>query len=199
VGRLHNSWVILSCSDTLSASAEKLPVLNGRAGASFTYSLPANSSYVVVYGVAQPDASSYTVSVSPDPPSSQPSVNGNANRGFTNPTQFYIAPLDPSVGYNVSFAVGSDTTDHVGVRSIVSYSAVWTNDTTPAPGASSTSGSPPTSTGVNPEPSPSTSSSPSKSGSSSIVGPVVGGVVGGVGGLLLLALAVFLYLRRKKR
>lgn len=175
-----------------NTESQATTVLNGRPGASLTWALPANSSYVVINGTTATTSAYYTVTVSPSPPGGHESFTGNVLQGFTNPAELFMSPLDPNEIYNVTLSVRSDSAGVVGVHSVLTYSSEYSSDS-PVSSSGGRAVSTPTSSSAE-----SPTAVPAKSGGSSSVGPVVGGVVGGVGGLLLVALAVYLLLRRKK-
>ncbi|GMK54810.1 hypothetical protein CspeluHIS016_0113960 [Cutaneotrichosporon spelunceum] len=179
-----------------STPQQPLSVLNGKPGASFTVRVPDNTSYLLLNGTSQPLLSYYTVGLSPPVPGSLPEAMFNAQQGFCNGVNFFMAPLEPEIQYTLAFNVsGNVLTGPVGVHSMKFWSALWTNDTT-NPNPSSSSASP----GASGSPSPSHAPTDSrKGGGISLAGAVAIGVVAGVVVFAGLFAFWFLYRQRQKK
>jgi len=97
--------------------------MNASPGASFWASIPANTSYFVLTG-SSAERSTYTVSVSPAPPSNFPKVTQLNTRPSSSETTLLMAPLDPSVRYNVTFELDSDDATGMSLHSATFYSVL---------------------------------------------------------------------------
>lgn len=116
-------WTLLTADNT---PPQPLSVLNGYPSASFTAQVPDNTSFLLLNGTSQPLLVYYTVTLDPPVPGAPGSATFNALQGYCNGVAYFIAPLDPTVRYNLSLSVGGNVlTGPVGVHSMTFWSALW--------------------------------------------------------------------------
>lgn len=93
-----------------------------------TFPVPANTSFLVVNGTTGPKMGNFLVSLTPAPPLSESSANGNARSAWSDPVVLYVTPLDPAVNYTVQLSSGgpgmADDYEGQGYHSATFYSGL---------------------------------------------------------------------------
>lgn len=162
------------------------PALRGGNGSKLTFSVPANTSFIMMNGTVGPDQGNVHIVWTPTPPFQDVDYTlAVTNNAWQAPSVLYMGALDPAIAYSVDVSADTDATapvNRIGLSSTSFWSAISASGVHSAPIASYT----PQGGGG------------SGGGSKAPIGAIVGGVVGGLAAIAAVIAAIF-FLRRKKR